>query len=101
VRFPASLCPGADRRRGTKGLTLGIIFNLIIGALAGWLAGRIVTGYGFGLLGNILVGIAGAFLAYYLLPRIGMNMGLLVGGVLRATLGAVVLLLLIRLVRRI
>jgi len=79
---------------------MGLLFALIVGALAGWLAGRIVTGYGFGLLGNILVGIAGAIIAYYLLPRIGMNMGLFVGSVLRATIGAVVLLLLIRLVKR-
>ncbi len=79
---------------------MGIVLNLIVGALAGWLAGRIVTGYGFGLIGNILVGIGGAFLAYYLLPRFGMNMGLLIGGVIRATLGAVVLLLLLRLIKR-
>ena len=80
---------------------MGLIFSLLVGALAGWLAGRIVTGYGFGLIGNMAVGIAGAILAYYLLPRVGANMGLLVGSVLRATLGAVVLLLLLRLIRRV
>lgn len=79
---------------------MGLIFALLIGAVAGWLAGRIVSGYGFGLLGNMVVGVAGAILAYYLLPRIGANMGFLVGGILRATIGAVVLLLLLKLVRR-
>ncbi len=79
---------------------MGLIFSLLVGALAGWLAGRIVAGYGFGLLGNMAVGVAGAVLAYYLLPRVGANMGLLAGSVIRATLGAVVLLLLLKLIRR-
>ena len=79
---------------------MGLIFALLIGAVAGWLAGRIVSGYGFGLIGNMVVGVAGAILAYYLLPRIGANMGLVVGGILRATIGAVVLLLLLKLVRK-
>ena len=79
---------------------MGLIFSLLVGALAGWLAGRIVAGYGFGLLGNMAVGVAGAILAYYLLPRVGANMGLLAGSVIRATLGAVVLLLLLKLIRR-
>lgn len=80
---------------------MGLIFSLLVGALAGWLAGRIVAGYGFGLLGNMAVGVAGAVLAYYLLPRVGANMGLLAGSVIRATLGAVVLLLLLKLIRRV
>lgn len=79
---------------------LGIIATLVVGALAGWLAGRIVTGYGFGLIGNIVVGILGALIASYFLPRLGGGFGLFPGAVLRAMLGAVVLLLLLRLVRR-
>lgn len=79
---------------------MGLILSLVVGALAGWLAGRIVSGYGFGLIGNVVVGVAGAILAYYLLPRLGANMGLFFGSLIRATLGAVVLLLLIRLVKR-
>ncbi|MDE3123442.1 MAG: GlsB/YeaQ/YmgE family stress response membrane protein [Paracoccaceae bacterium] len=75
---------------------------LIVGAIAGWLAGKIVAGYGFGLIGNIVVGIVGAVIAGMLLPRIGVGMG---GGLLRqiisATLGAVILLVLIRLVKRV
>jgi uncharacterized membrane protein YeaQ/YmgE (transglycosylase-associated protein family) len=80
---------------------MGIIIWLIIGALAGWLAGLIVKGFGFGLLGNIVVGIVGAVIAGFLFPRLGIPIG---GGFVRdvisATLGAVVLLVIIGLVRR-
>jgi uncharacterized membrane protein YeaQ/YmgE (transglycosylase-associated protein family) len=80
---------------------MGILFVLIIGAIAGWLAGRLVTGYGFGLIGNIAVGIVGAFVAQVLFPRVGLGFG---GGafssIVAATFGAVVLLVLIRLVKR-
>lgn len=75
---------------------------LIIGGIAGWLAGRLVSGYGFGLIGNIAVGIVGAFVAQLLFPRIGLGFG---GGaissIVRATFGAVILLVLIRLVKRV
>lgn len=78
-----------------------ILVLLIIGAVAGWLAGQIVSGYGFGLIGNIVVGIVGAFLASLILPRIGLAMG---GGILaaiiHATIGAVILLALLRVIRR-
>jgi uncharacterized membrane protein YeaQ/YmgE (transglycosylase-associated protein family) len=77
-----------------------LIVFLIIGAVAGWLAGLIVKGYGFGLLGNIVVGIVGAFIAGWLLPRLGLYIG---GGVIadiiNAVIGAVILLVLIRLVK--
>jgi uncharacterized membrane protein YeaQ/YmgE (transglycosylase-associated protein family) len=78
-----------------------IIVFLIVGAIAGWLAGLIVSGFGFGLIGNIVVGIVGAFIAGALFPRLGFGVG---GGVLwaiiHATLGAVILLALIRIVKR-
>ena len=48
-----------------------LIVWLIVGGVAGWLAGLIVKGYGFGLIGNIVVGIVGAFIAGWLLPRLG------------------------------
>jgi uncharacterized membrane protein YeaQ/YmgE (transglycosylase-associated protein family) len=76
-----------------------ILAALLIGAIAGWLAGKIVKGYGFGLLGNIAVGIVGAFIASLLLPGLGIGSGL-IGTILQATLGAVILLVLIRLVRQ-
>jgi uncharacterized membrane protein YeaQ/YmgE (transglycosylase-associated protein family) len=78
-----------------------LVIMLLIGAVAGWLAGQIVSGYGFGLLGNIVVGIVGAFVAGLILPRIGLGLG---GGILaaiiHATIGAVILLFLIKLVKR-
>lgn len=78
-----------------------LIVILIIGAAAGWLAGLIVKGYGFGLLGNIVIGIVGAVIGGYLLPRAGLSMGGgLPGAIISATIGAVILLLLIRLIKR-
>lgn len=78
-----------------------IVILLIVGAVAGWLAGQIVSGYGFGLVGNIVVGIVGAFIAALILPRIGLGMG---GGILaaivHATIGAVILLALLKVVKR-
>ena len=82
---------------------VGIVVALIIGAVAGWLAGVIVEGGGFGLLGNILVGIAGAFIAAWLFPRLGLGLTLgggIVGAIVTSTLGAVVLLLIINLLQR-
>lgn len=80
---------------------MGLIIWLIVGAVAGWLAGLIVRGYGFGLIGNIVVGIVGALIAGWLLPRLGIVIG---GGtfgeVITAVIGAVILLLVIGLIRR-
>lgn len=80
-----------------------LIIILLVGALAGWLAGLIVRGFGFGLLGDIVVGILGAFLAGWLFPRLGIHFMLvnpLVTSITYAMLGAVILLLIIGLVRR-
>ena len=78
-----------------------LIIWLVIGAIAGWLAGLIVEGYGFGLIGNIVVGIIGAFIAGWLLPQIGIVIG---GGyiaaIINAVIGAVILLLVIGLFKR-
>ncbi len=78
----------------------GIIVFLIVGAVAGWLAGLIVKGYGFGLLGNIVVGIVGAFIAGWLFPMLQINIGTgIVANIINAVIGAVILLLLIRVVK--
>ena len=78
-----------------------IIIWLVIGAIAGWLAGQIVKGGGFGLVGDIVVGIIGAVIAGWLLPRIGLYIG---GGfiaeIINAVIGAVILLVVVRLVKR-
>ena len=74
---------------------------LLVGAIAGWLAGVLVKGYGFGLIGNIVVGVIGSFVGGWLFDRFRVVHGNgILGAVLGATLGAVVLLLIIRLVRR-
>jgi uncharacterized membrane protein YeaQ/YmgE (transglycosylase-associated protein family) len=78
-----------------------LLVFLIVGAIAGWLAGLIVKGFGFGLLGNIVVGIVGALIAGWLLPRIGIIIGGgIIADVINAVIGAVILLLIIRLVKR-
>lgn len=77
-----------------------ILVWLLIGALAGWLAGIVVKGYGFGLVGNIVVGILGAAIGGWLFGSLGIAATGIVGAVLGATVGAIFLLLLIRLVRR-
>jgi uncharacterized membrane protein YeaQ/YmgE (transglycosylase-associated protein family) len=79
-----------------------LLILLVIGAVAGFLAGLIVKGYGFGVVGNIVVGIVGAIFGGWLLPRLGLfTGGDIVGQIMSATLGAVVLLMLIGFVRRV
>lgn len=78
-----------------------ILAMLVIGAVAGWLSGKLMEGRGFGLFGNIIVGIVGAFLAGLIFPALGFSVG---GGffasVFHATIGAVILLFLIGLIRK-
>jgi uncharacterized membrane protein YeaQ/YmgE (transglycosylase-associated protein family) len=78
-----------------------LIIFLIVGAIAGWLAGQIMRGGGFGLVGDIIIGIIGAFLAGMLFPRLGLHIGSgLLGAIISATIGACILLFLVRLLRR-
>jgi len=89
--------------RGRK-IVIGIesiIIMLIVGAIAGWLAGLIVRGFGFGLLWNILIGILGAFIGVWLLQKLGfVPFAGFLGSIVNATIGAVVLLVIIGLIRR-
>ncbi len=78
-----------------------LLIWLLIGAIAGWLAGVIVKGYGFGLFGNIAVGIVGSFIGGFVLSKLGLFPGGgMFGAIIGATVGAVILLLLLRLIRR-
>ena len=78
-----------------------LIVILFVGLLAGWLAGKIVRGTGFGIIGDILVGIAGALVASLLFPKLGIHLGTgLVSEIIYSAIGAVLLLLIVRLVRR-
>jgi len=80
---------------------MGIIIWLIVGAIAGWLAGTVVRGGGFGLIGDIIVGIVGGLIAGWLLPQLGIMIGGgFVAAVINAFIGAVILLLIVRLIRR-
>lgn len=80
---------------------MGIIAALIIGAVAGWLAGQIVRGAGFGLIGNIIVGILGSLFASWLLPQLGISLGSgWVRDIIHATIGAVIILVILALIRR-
>ena len=77
-----------------------LIFTLLVGAVSGWLAGFIRQGYGFGLLGNIVIGILGAFLGSWLFRQMGVSAGGgLLGNIITSVVGALVLLFLIGLVR--
>ncbi len=78
-----------------------ILVVLLIGAIAGWLAGLIVRGAGFGLIGNIVIGIIGALIASWLLPRLGVSLGSSVmRDIVNATIGGVIVLVILSLIRR-
>jgi len=78
----------------------GILVILFVGLIAGWLAGKIVRGTGFGIIGDILVGIAGALVASLLFPKIGIRLGTgLLSEIIYSAIGAIILLLVLRLVR--
>jgi uncharacterized membrane protein YeaQ/YmgE (transglycosylase-associated protein family) len=76
----------------------GLIVILVVGIIAGWLAGKIVRGSGFGLVGDAAIGIVGALIGDWLLHRLGIHFGSgIIGLVINATIGAIVLLLALRL----
>lgn len=80
----------------------GIIAWLIIGALAGWIAGALVKGGGFGLIGDIVVGIIGAFVGGWLAGVLGIHIGSgFIASLITATAGAAVLIVVLRMIRRI
>jgi uncharacterized membrane protein YeaQ/YmgE (transglycosylase-associated protein family) len=81
---------------------MGILYTLIIGAISGWLAGLLVKGYGYGLLWNIIIGIAGAFIGGWLLGELGVKVNLgtpTVNLIVTSVVGAAVLLLIAGLFR--
>ncbi len=83
--------------------TQTLIIVLVLGALAGWLGGLVFSGSGLGLVGNIIIGIAGGFLGYWLLPKLGIHINTGTGWlnyVLTAAIGAFVLLALLNIIFR-
>jgi uncharacterized membrane protein YeaQ/YmgE (transglycosylase-associated protein family) len=77
------------------------VWFILIGLVAGWLAGQLMKGGGFGVVGDIVVGVVGAILGGFLFGALGLSGGGgLIGSLIVATLGAVVLLFLLRLIKR-
>jgi uncharacterized membrane protein YeaQ/YmgE (transglycosylase-associated protein family) len=82
-------------------LYMNFLWFLIVGLVAGWLAGTLVKGGGFGLVGDLIVGVVGAFVGGFLFSTFGVSAGGgLIGSIVVATIGAVVLLFLVRLIKR-
>ena len=79
-----------------------LIIWLVVGAIAGWLAGMVVKGGGYGLIGDIVVGILGGLFAGWLLPQVGVVIGSgMIAAIIDAFIGAVILLIALRLVKRV
>lgn len=79
---------------------MGVILWLVIGALAGWIAGKLMRGGGFGLFGNIAVGIVGALIGGSMFRLLGIAATGVVGSLVTAVVGACVLLFLVGLIKR-
>ena len=79
-----------------------LIITLIVGAIAGWLAGLVVQGTGFGLVGDIVIGIIGALIASFLFPYFGLALALgggILGAIIMAFIGAVILLVVVKILK--
>ncbi len=77
------------------------IWFILIGLVAGWLAGQLVKGGGFGVIGDIVVGVLGALLGGFLFSSLGVSLGGgLLGSIIVATIGAVLLIFILRLIKR-
>jgi uncharacterized membrane protein YeaQ/YmgE (transglycosylase-associated protein family) len=72
---------------------------ILVGIVAGWLAGQVIQGTGFGLVGDLIVGLLGAFIGDWLLPQLNIHLGVgIVALIINAVIGAIVLLLILRLI---
>src|ERR1041385_1766302 len=78
-----------------------LIWFLLVGLIAGWLAGRVMRGGGYGVIGDMIVGIIGALLGGWLFSKLGISLGGgLIGAIIVAFVGAVIFVALLRLLRR-
>jgi uncharacterized membrane protein YeaQ/YmgE (transglycosylase-associated protein family) len=88
-----------EREASMSGESLLVI--LLVGLIAGWLAGIIVRGFGFGLIANIGIGVIGALIGSWLLPKLGIRIGSGIGAsIVVATIGALILLIVLGLISR-
>lgn len=89
-----------DNCRGVLMDITGLIIFLVIGAVAGWLAGKLMKGGGFGLPGNIVVGIVGAVIGGFVFGLLGITATGLIGSIVTATAGAVLLLFVVDVIKK-
>lgn len=78
---------------------MSLIAFLIIGCVAGWLAGQLMKGSGFGIIGNMAIGIVGSFIGGFTFRLLGLSSGSFLGSIITATVGAVILLYIVRLTK--
>lgn len=77
-----------------------LIWFLLIGLIAGWLAGQVMKGGGYGVVGDMIVGVIGALLGGWLFGMLGISAGGLIGSIITAFVGAVILILILRAIKR-
>ena len=101
INFILTVSEGGLTKKCLSLLTaLNIILFLIIGAVAGWLAGKVMKGKGFGLVGNLIVGIVGALIGGFVFDLLGIYTGSLIGALITAFVGAVILLWIVQLIKK-
>ncbi|MBC7751489.1 MAG: GlsB/YeaQ/YmgE family stress response membrane protein [Candidatus Saccharibacteria bacterium] len=80
---------------------MGFLWFLLVGLIAGWLAGMLVKGGGFGVVGDMIVGVLGAFIGGFLFTKLGVSSGGgMIGSIIVATIGAIILIFILRLIKR-
>jgi len=79
---------------------MNILWFLLVGLIAGWLAGKVMKGRGYGLVGDLVIGVIGAIVGGFLFGLLGISAGGLLGAIITAFVGAVVFIYLLRLLRR-
>jgi uncharacterized membrane protein YeaQ/YmgE (transglycosylase-associated protein family) len=90
-----------DSEKGENIMGMGLIWFIVVGLAAGWLAGQVVKGSGYGIVGDIIVGLIGALIGGFLFQRSGAFAGSgLIGSLIVATIGAIILVFLLRLIKR-
>lgn len=78
-----------------------LLWFLLVGLVAGWLAGKLTKGSGFGVVGNIVMGVIGAFIGGYLFRLAGIHAGGTIGSIIIATIGAMVLVILVKAIKKV
>jgi uncharacterized membrane protein YeaQ/YmgE (transglycosylase-associated protein family) len=86
--------------RGERQMIESLIIFLLIGAVAGWLAGQIMGSGGFGLVGDVIVGVIGAVIGGWLFGVLGIAAGGIIGAIICATVGAIILIVILRAIKR-